>query len=318
MLKFFVRLAITGGILWLILRKSDFSAVVQTMSDFGPLALLSAAGLYLAIPVLSGMTWCYVIRSMGLGAAHRWAWLTCWIAMFFSQGLPSTMGGDAVRMLRGRQAGLPISASVGSVIVDRLIALVALLTTAVIGWVGSISAANAFAASPLKWAPPVIILGGIAALAVAMSLDRLHGAFLPRRLSEWALVRKIGEVSATLRGSVLSLEWGPRVLLPAIAIHFVRVGVVFFIARVMGLDLSFYDCLAVVPLALLAAMIPITVAGWGLREASFVAAFGVLDVAAADAFSLSVLLGLTIIATSLPGGLIWLLSSREESAVKAL
>lgn len=315
-LKFFIRLGITGGIIWVILLPADTGAIARTIVDFGALPFLGAVGMMILITALSGLSWRYVMGAMGHSVAYRWAWCTCWTAMFFSQGLPSTMGGDAVRMLKARQAGLPLGVSISSVIVDRLFAFVALLITAAIGWLSAVTMVGAFADSPLMWVPPVLILCGAGALIIVMSLDRLTGALLPRSVGRWALVQKIGSVSSILRGIVASPIWAPRVLLPAIGTHLVRVSVVFFIAEKMGLDISFYDCLAIVPLALLAAMIPVTVAGWGLREASFVAAFGVLGISAVDAFSLSVLFGLTIIACSLPGGLIWLLNSREAPAAK--
>lgn len=316
MVKFLIRLGITGSIIWLILLPADTGAIAQTIIDFGPLPFLSAVGMMILITGLSGLSWCYVIGAMGHSVAYQWAWCTCWTAMFFSQGLPSTMGGDAVRMLKARQAGLSLGVSIGSVIVDRLFAFVALLITAAIGWLSAVTMAGAFSGSPLMWVPPVLIVCGAGALIIVMFLDRLTSALLPRSVGQWSFVQKVGGVSAILRGIVASPIWAPRVIIPAIGTHMVRVGVVFFIARMMGLDISFYDCLAIVPLALLAAMIPVTVAGWGLREASFVAAFGVIGISAVDAFSLSVLFGLTIVACSLPGGLIWLLNSREAPAAK--
>lgn len=312
MLKFLIRLLLTGGLIALILHDSDMAAVGAAIVDFGLWPFLGAIAFFAAIPILSGISWRYVIRAMGYDADGRWAWLTCWTAMFFSQGLPSTMGGDAVRMIHGRQAGLPVAGSVGSVLIDRLAAFAALLLTAAVGWAGSLYTAGAFSTSALKWAHPILIGGCLVALIFAMSLDRLQGTVLPQRLRSWELVKKIGEVSATLRRVLLSPHWGPRIMVPAIATHAVRVGLVLLIAHNMGLEISLIDCLTVVPLALLVAMVPVTVAGWGLREGSFVAAFGVLGVPAADAFALSVLFGLVIVATSLPGGLIWLLGPKPE------
>ncbi len=83
--------------------------------------------------------------------------------------------------------------------------------------------------------------------------------------------------------------------------------VVQLVARAIGLDVGLLECLALVPLALLVAMLLVSIGGWGVREGAFVAAFGLVGVPACDAFGLSVIFGLAVIVAELPGGLVWLL-----------
>jgi hypothetical protein len=62
----------------------------------------------------------------------------------------------------------------------------------------------------------------------------------------------------------------------------------------------------VVPVALVAAAIPISVNGWGVREGVMVAGFALFGIAQPEAFLISVLLGLAVVVSALPGGLAWL------------
>jgi uncharacterized membrane protein YbhN (UPF0104 family) len=66
------------------------------------------------------------------------------------------------------------------------------------------------------------------------------------------------------------------------------------------------------------ASIPLLPGGWGVREASFQAFFGMVGVAATQAVALSILVGLSLLGLSLIGGLLFLLSpdrvSRRELA----
>jgi hypothetical protein len=74
--------------------------------------------------------------------------------------------------------------------------------------------------------------------------------------------------------------------------------------------------IAVIAIMTLIVALPISVAGWGLREVSLVALLGVLGVDREAALVLSVELGLINTLLSLPGGLVWL-SLRERPKVAA-
>jgi uncharacterized membrane protein YbhN (UPF0104 family) len=61
----------------------------------------------------------------------------------------------------------------------------------------------------------------------------------------------------------------------------------------------------IVPPVILIQLLPISLGGWGVREAVLVVALASFGVPAEAALATSVLLGLCFIVISLPGGLIW-------------
>jgi uncharacterized membrane protein YbhN (UPF0104 family) len=54
--------------------------------------------------------------------------------------------------------------------------------------------------------------------------------------------------------------------------------------------------------------LPISIAGWGVRETAMVGLFGLIGVPNEGALVLSVLFGLIGIAVAIPGGVVWLAS----------
>jgi uncharacterized membrane protein YbhN (UPF0104 family) len=71
--------------------------------------------------------------------------------------------------------------------------------------------------------------------------------------------------------------------------------------------LSFFDCLVLMqPVALITAL-PISIGGWGAREAAMVGLLGLVGVPASAAFVLSVQVGILTTLVALPGGVLWLL-----------
>ena len=80
-----------------------------------------------------------------------------------------------------------------------------------------------------------------------------------------------------------------------------------------GTSVSFVQCLVVVPPALLISALPIAIGGWGLREGAFVAGFGFIGIPVEDAFLLSVMIGLGVLAVGLMGGGVWLAEGVRRS-----
>ena len=81
---------------------------------------------------------------------------------------------------------------------------------------------------------------------------------------------------------------------------------VFLIARSLALDIDVLTCLVLVPPVILLTILPISMAGWGVRELGMISALGYAGVASADALLISLTLGVFVVLLSLPGGWIWL------------
>jgi len=71
--------------------------------------------------------------------------------------------------------------------------------------------------------------------------------------------------------------------------------------------------LALVPVVLLLSTLPISVAGWGVRENVMVVALAFAGAEASQALALSILFGLALLTLSLVGAVIWLVQGRSES-----
>jgi hypothetical protein len=70
-------------------------------------------------------------------------------------------------------------------------------------------------------------------------------------------------------------------------------------------------CALLTPALLQIAMLPISVAGWGIREATAIVAFGALEVPAEIALGSSVVFALVLLACSLVGGILWIADQRQ-------
>jgi len=98
----------------------------------------------------------------------------------------------------------------------------------------------------------------------------------------------------------------------SIANHLGRIVIVLVLAAALGISVSPFDAFTLVPAALLLAMVPISLAGWGVREAVFIQAFSLASVAPSNALALSLLYGLVGLITGLLGGAVWFAERRLQ------
>lgn len=83
----------------------------------------------------------------------------------------------------------------------------------------------------------------------------------------------------------------------------------------IGLDVRMFDFIVLVPPVLLFSMLPISLAGWGLREGAMVTALGFVGVDAGAALLVSVLFGASFMFGSLPGAVLWIWGGRARAPV---
>jgi uncharacterized membrane protein YbhN (UPF0104 family) len=91
-------------------------------------------------------------------------------------------------------------------------------------------------------------------------------------------------------------------------------GAVYCLARDLEVGVELLGVFAVVPGVMVASSIPISIAGWGVREASMVVGLGLLGVAQGEAAIISIGFGLLVLGFGLLGGLVWLVRGSPQPA----
>ncbi len=292
------RFVITAVLLWYVFSKVDIAALRTRILDFSPALLLLAAAI-LSVQVLVGaVRWSVVIRAIHAPVRFVTVLQLMFVGMFFNQTLPSAIGGDALRVWHLYRHGLPLRAAFNSVLLDRIIAMAALLVLMV---------------ASLPWLfrlvdSEVIRLTVIAAvLLMATGLLVLYVVkYLSGFLSRWRLVRAAQNLSQDLRMIVVAPRNALLALSLSLLLHVMTSLVIFSLARGLSLEIGVVDCLVLVPPVILLTILPISMAGWGVRELGMISALGYAGVASADALLISITLGVLVMLLSLPGGWIWL------------
>ena len=102
------------------------------------------------------------------------------------------------------------------------------------------------------------------------------------------------------------------ILASGIGVHLTRATIVFVIAMALTINVSIIDCIAIIPISLLIAMIPVSFGDWGVREAVFVFTLGNIGFSLEEALATSICFGLFRLTVGAIGGLAWLAMKREH------
>ncbi|NKB42834.1 MAG: hypothetical protein GKS03_01020 [Alphaproteobacteria bacterium] len=274
---FALKFGISAALLIFVLRRLDLGAVGDALSRLTPETILVAAALYLLAHGLNGVKLQVLMSDRPLLDLVRYTF----VALYYGTVLPGQLLGDAMKAYRLVRPGDDGAAVVAAVVVDKITGLAALvLITGLALLIDPRGFPNAF---------PALSFALLSGLILALLLPLVVPKF-PSVLDN-ALGRFLRAWHASAR------DWGPLVasLITGIAFQVLAVIVVAYIGTGMGISLSFPAWVAVVGLVSLILLLPVTIAGVGLREGGLVILLGFVGVAPADAVALSfALLGYTL------------------------
>ena len=303
-LKFFV----SGGLLWFLLSKPEFEFALGRLERIEPDMLVLAVALICFQAILGGMRWEIVNKAIAKPLGIVKAVRVFYVGMFFNQALPSSIGGDTVRIYIIYRAGLTLASAVNAVLLERVAVFVSLvIMTAIVLPFFFLKLEPVFAQS-FGIGVGVLSLATVAGLIVLMAFDRLPASLLRLRI-----VRGLASLSVDARTVFTAFKPCASVLGWSLFSNFNIALVVYFIAVSLKIDVTLIDCVALTAPVFLVTALPISIGGWGLREGAMVAGFGLIGVPSGSALLMSLLVGSASLVASIPGGVLWLFSSDRRA-----
>jgi uncharacterized protein (TIRG00374 family) len=296
--------AVSVGLIALALRGIDSKAVLQHLRAIDGWAVVIATVVTTAISLLHARRWQIILARMGHYPRFTDVLRLVLIGYFFNQTLPSTVGGDAYRAWGAYRLGIRARDSITSVVVDRILALASLVLMITMGlwWLLDI-----IRTPTARWIVVTVIAASVIGVGILLALAR----FAPS-LQRWRATRFLVQVSEGCRAVAADRKATLHVILLTIAGYVAISYAAHVLARGLGIELEWVNSLLLVPLVTLVAVLPVSIAGWGVREGAMVVALGLIGIPSVQAFSLSVLYGLVVMASGVPGGLLWLLARRHR------
>jgi len=255
-----------SALVWWI-TKQNWESLWLSFAHLPLFILIAAWSLYWLGLVLNASRWYVILRGMGIVTSRLRVLQLTLAGAFASNFLPSTVGGDALRIsgLLGQQ--ISTARVVTSVLLDRLFNVAAMYSFLPLTWAtygGSVHTVFSKASHP-------------AALAWGMRLRIPH---------QWqANLKEAKEGLNTLRHTPhavivsLSLSW--LSLIPPFT-------ATWLIARSLGIPIAWYEVAGTTVLTYTITLLPIAINGYGVREVAVVTLYSLLGATGEQALTLAV------------------------------
>lgn len=303
--------ATTCGLLAFLLSRAP-SEISGSFREVPAWSIGAAVVLLFSTSWLVALRWRTILGRFGGTTDVAAAWRYTLVGGFFNQVLPSGMGGDVFRVWYARKFAVGPGRAIASVVVDRMLGFIAIGLIVVCGAPFALSSgmpANLFHA---VLAGCAVLAAGIVAFLFADAVERL----LPAN----ALQTSIGTRGNWAQRAIAALVWmaketrrmlmgwphGMITISLSLAIQLLVGVAMYFLLRGLAQPVTLPGVMYLFPVVLLVGMLPVSFAGWGLREGASVVMFGIVGVPSHAALTASILYGLCMLVSSLPGAAIWL------------
>lgn len=286
-----IKAALSFIIVGVILYKVDFAIVWQTILSANPWILLAALFFQLLSLVVAAYRWTLIMQLLAFKHDFAFYLKSYFKGALFNQVLPTSIGGDAYRVMEvASHGGLAKEAFYG-VFIDRIVGLVGLLILNFL--------ANLFEYDLL---PPEIFYGiSFISLAAILGLFILMALHKFPILERYKATRLFFELSHRFRFIYKTPARIFQQVGLSMLIHFFSIFAIFSIGHSVGINEAINVFLILVPPALLLTLLPISFAGWGVREGALVGLFLLIDIPQEQVLAMSLLYGIILILSSLPG-----------------
>lgn len=303
-LSVLIKLAVTVFFFVLIFDKVNVNATIKILKETDLFFFVIALIVMIFEILIANIRWRLVLNQLGLSISFTKSLKYLWIGVFFNQALPSSIGGDAVRgyYLYKKEQYTLSEASIG-VLLDRIIGLLGLVILVILTL--PIIFDSVFSSST-KWTIFIVILTALVAILMSLIID-----LFPKKISTWKLFVNLSKFSLNGRSALLSSNGFLSVLISLI-IHSTFVCSAWLLAVALSIDIALLEMLLIVPITNLLVALPISIAGWGIREGLFIAGLAYLNISSEAALALSILYGLLMLIVSIPGLIEWFLQKPKS------
>jgi uncharacterized membrane protein YbhN (UPF0104 family) len=298
-LSLLAKAAISILLLYFSLHSIDLGALGARLNRLDSGWVVLALFLLMVQVVLLTVRWRDISTACGANLPFTLALQISFIATFFNQVLPSTVGGDGMRIWLLARKGAGWARATYSVLIDRIAGVFVLAVIVIACLPFTFSLIH----DPIARAALLVIGGGVMTGTLVFVLIGRHFQHL---FDRWRLTRHLAaasRISATLCGSHRDAA---IVLACSVAINLITAAAAWCCAKAIASPVSFAQILFLMTPVLLIATLPISIAGWGVRESSFMYAFAYAGLAQSDGLAISILFGATSFIVGLVGGIVWI------------
>lgn len=302
-----LRACVAFGILYYLFSKIPLSIVMSSLSTAKLNYLVMAYIITLVMHLIAGYRLKFFTKNQGLQFSVFQAIEINMSAVFYGLFLPGgNLAGGAIRFYKLSGHGKNMAEALAALTLDRVIATLALCLIGILFWLINLPSESGYIVLSMT-----ILLSGLALLNIFLFTERFQiSSGITGKILAWigrlfVLVRLKKLIETFSRFKSLTLKSLFFILALSLTSQLLGVLVFYQLALSLGMDVSFVAIAWIRCAVVLITMVPITIAGLGLREGSLIFLLRPYGIPDDQAFALSILVfGITVLLIGILGGMI--------------
>jgi uncharacterized membrane protein YbhN (UPF0104 family) len=266
-----IKLTVSIALLAFLFSRLDTSRLWEGARHASLPWLMVALAIYALNVAASTWRWHVLLRAQDVRLRRRTLFKSFLVANFFNNFLPSNIGGDVIRIRDTAVVARSKTLATTVILVDRGLGLMGLVLVSALG-ATMVAGVQGHGASPIwpSWLWAGFLLGAAATAPVVWAPEGVGRLLQPLTIvhPEW-----VGTRIQTLTSTLGRFRDRPAALVSCFAGALLVQGllVLFYLSvvRALGLPVSPWDLAVIVPLSFVIQMLPVSVNGFGVREATF-------------------------------------------------
>jgi uncharacterized membrane protein YbhN (UPF0104 family) len=266
-----LKLTVSVALLAILFSRLDTSRLWEGARHASLPWLIVALGIYALNVAASTWRWHVLLRAQDVPLQRRTLFKSFLVANFFNNFLPSNIGGDVIRIRDTAPVARSKTLATTVILVDRGLGLMGLVLVSALG-ATMVAGVQGHGASPIwpSWLWAGFLLGAAATAPVVWAPEGVGRLLRPLTIvhPEWVGSRIQTLTSALGRfrdrpGALVSCFAGALLVQALLVLFYLSV------VHALGLPVSPWDLAVIVPLSFVIQMLPVSVNGFGVREATF-------------------------------------------------
>jgi uncharacterized membrane protein YbhN (UPF0104 family) len=310
-----VKIAVSVGLLALLFSRIDLDRLWEIARHASMPWLLAALGTYAVAVLVCTWRWHRLLDIQNVQVPRRTVLASFLVSLFFNNFLPTNIGGDIIRVGDTARPAKSSTLATTIVVADRVVGLIGLVLFVAL----ALSLAAATGKNSLLPISPWWIWGTLAAATAVSVLVLLVPGGIQRILRPFPFLQRgwLGNQIETLSHSLLRFRACPGGLMEcfvaAIIVQAVNAAFYVCVAHALQVNVSAGDLAVIVPFSSLVQVIPLSINGFGVREAAFSVFFARIGLPIESAVVVSLVATGLIMLSSLVGAAVYIARQRQPA-----
>lgn len=302
-LFFLIKICLTGIIIYFLVNNVDYTQVLVTLKKVPYHLLFLSVALTITGILATAQRWQKIICSV---SAPIPLWDACYhtaIGAFLSQCLPSSVGGDVYKgIILKQRYQISTALSVNTTLIDRLYGISSFVIFTILGCFAEWKSLIASSIGEVVMAIITLVGGGLVALYCLKFIRIKLPSFL------MPIIQFSESISLVFSHKIDAFI----IFITSLVASLCLIMGAYLLSEGIGLNLTLFQTFLCIPLVIIISAIPVSFAGWGLREGAMVVILSIYGIPKEEALAFSLLFGVVQFLAAFPGLILWCVAKSPQ------